>query len=282
MHEWIVTKEDTGLSLVAYIRKQLQSENLSSRQIKRAIESNACSINQCCERFASRKVQSGDSIQFKFQTHTQKQSKNTPTYDAKRIIFHDTSILVYNKPAKIDVYSLESSIQTHHPSCRLVHRLDKDTSGVLLLAKDEKTLKQLTQQFAQRKAKKEYLAVVDGIVKKQKGKVMNKLGKRGSYQGQTLWGEDKNGKEAITYWEKVKEGSDWTLLRCYPQTGRTHQIRVHLSQLAYPILGDMQYGRQQALRGLERHLLHAASLEINGMRFEAPSDWEDFHHKGLS
>nr|MBA3817181.1 RNA pseudouridine synthase [Parachlamydiaceae bacterium] len=118
--------------------------------------------------------------------------------------------------------------------------------------------------FKQRKVKKTYLAIVDGLPKSSQGIIDNFLGKISIYEGQTLYGEvskAKGGLSARTVWKKEKTGVAASFIICYPETGRTHQLRVHLSGLGHPILGDYQYGRSfKCSFRPQRMLLHAYEI----------------------
>lgn len=146
-----------------------------------------------------------------------------------------------------------------------MHRLDRDTTGVLLFAKTAEALEAMVSLFRKHHVQKTYYALVAGVPKDKKGVVDNFLGKKHLYQGQTIWGAvslDK-GLRAVTEWEIEKSGKHAALLRCSPKTGRTHQLRVHLSEMGHPILGDFQYCRTfTSPYQPARCLLHAASLSF--------------------
>lgn len=230
MKPWIVTKEKEGMRLPNYISSCLP-DPLSLKLIKRSIEENGCRINGRLERFASYCVKEKDQIEFV-------QSSN-PNIE---ILYEDTFLALVNKPPFI-VSDADRGIL----GWRLAHRLDKETSGVLLLAKNEKTEMALISLFKERKIKKEYLAVVDGHPRKSSGVVESPIG------GQT----------AKTSWVREKRGTSSTWVRCYPETGRTHQIRIHLAEQGMPILGDYKYGKQfVSPYPTKRILLHACSLKF--------------------
>lgn len=197
------------------------------------------------------------------------------------IIHEDRDIIVINKPAGIVVHPGQGHEQQsvvawaleHYPPIvdvgddparpGVVHRLDKDTSGVLLLAKNQPTYEHLKAQFQRRRAHKEYLALVFGTPGEPKGRVNRALlrSKRNPLR-RTI---DAAGKEAITEWRREETfGKDYALLRVFPLTGRTHQIRVHLHFLGFPIVGDVlyTYKRQRSPQGVHRQLLHAEKLTI--------------------
>lgn len=151
----------------------------------------------------------------------------------------------------------------------IVHRLDRATSGVMICAKTPEALSKLQKQFSQRKAKKQYAAVVQGHLA-QEHAVIDMPIERNPKKPQTFR-VGANGKVALTEYKVNQQSHHFSLLELMPQTGRTHQLRVHLTQLGHPILGDALYGGKPA----DRMFLHAHSLEITvpsseRMTFTAP------------
>ena len=133
----------------------------------------------------------------------------------------------------------------------IVHRLDKETSGVLIVAKNQKTFEFLKKQFQERKVKKAYIALVKGKIQKPKGKIDTPI-KRFTKT-----------REAETEYEVIKRFEGYTLLRVSPKTGRTHQIRIHLKSIGHPVVCDKLYTKKPHCPfGLKRHFLHASSLEL--------------------
>jgi RluA family pseudouridine synthase len=238
---WIAKKEDSGLTLVAFVQRYLPGV-YSARFIKRAIESNHAKINGRIERFGSASVMSGDTVSF-FISVAHQVSKN---FDSSHILFEDDFLFIYNKPAGIscDESGMIRFVHEYNPSLHLVHRLDKDTTGVLLFAKQKEILSLLIDQFKDFKIEKKYNAIVDGVIQQEQGVIENYLGKKRDYAGQTLWGslDSSQGLFACTRWERIKIGDHATFVNCYPKTGRTHQLRVHMAEMGHPIVGDFQYG----------------------------------------
>jgi 23S rRNA pseudouridine955/2504/2580 synthase len=186
------------------------------------------------------------------------------------VIFEDESVLVINKPAGIAVHEgrdilkrdtvigiLESRYRSQGIGPRLVHRLDKDTSGVLAVAKGEKARKELEACFEDDKIEKEYLCLVVGRVQEKEGKIVMPLPGR---EGKPV--------RALTRFRIEKRFSETTFLRVWIATGRMHQIRLHFASLGYPIVMDDQHGdfgfnkRFRKLYGLKRQFLHAARLTL--------------------
>ncbi len=194
-----------------------------------------------------------------------------------KTIFEDENVLVLDKPSGL--LSMAKGEYTAEPTLEdyglLVHRLDRDTSGVVILGKNEETQKMLRRQFQDRKAHKTYYAVVEGRPKLDEAMIDLPMSR--NIKHPTTFVVDANGKPAQTYYKVVKAGEKYSLLELRPTTGRTHQLRVHLKYLGTPILGDRVYGSAPADTDM-RLYLHAAKLEISipdtpenkRMTFEAP------------
>jgi 23S rRNA pseudouridine1911/1915/1917 synthase len=210
------------------------------------------------------------------------------------ILFEDESILVVDKPAGLVVHpaagnqsgTLVAAVLHHWQGPRpgldplrpgLVHRLDKDTSGVIVIAKDAGALADLAAQFKARSVAKQYLAFVWGRPANTAGVIDAPLGRHPVHRKRMAIRDD--GRPARTRYEVTAGGAGMSLLRVWPETGRTHQIRVHLVSLGTPIVGDAVYGgarRRPAPAGLLRQALHAARLTLRHpatgvtMTFESP------------
>jgi RluA family pseudouridine synthase len=260
--EWIVTSKDSSNKLITFLTQRLEGK-YSARFLKRLIERNGCQINGRTERFASALIGKGDHICLHIEqvSHT-----SSSQLESQRILYEDEALLIYNKPAGIN--SDEKGVLTllkSHASLQLVHRLDRDTTGVLILVKQQVCFENLVNQFKQFQVEKNYVAIVDGIVTDPKGKIENYLGKKHLYAGQTIWGavSPSRGMYACTEWQRLRKGTDASLLSCIPKTGRTHQIRVHMAEMGHPILGDFQYGKQfQCPYRPLRYLLHAKEIRF--------------------
>lgn len=210
------------------------------------------------------------------------------------ILTEDAWLLVLNKPAGVVVHPGAGTGEDtlvhgllHH--CQdlagiggverpgIVHRLDKETSGCLVVAKTDAAHRELTRQFAGREIEKVYLAVVRGRPRRDAGTVVARIGRHPVHRQKMSVIEERRGeargREAETAWQVLSEGPGFSLLACRPLTGRTHQIRVHLKHLGHPILGDPVYGERGPWT---RHWLHAWRLGFThpGMgefqRWEAP------------
>lgn len=164
----------------------------------------------------------------------------------------------------------------------LVHRLDKDTSGLLLIAKNEKAFEALTKQFADRIVEKRYEALVDGTPEVPRGRIDAPVTRH--YAKREKMAVHPEGKTAETKYEVRETIGDYALLDVWPSTGRTHQIRVHLAALGHPVVGDTTYGIKQRPIGLDRQFLHAAQISFThpstGKRIKVsdplPADLDQF------
>jgi len=249
MSEWTVGKGESGESLLSFLAAK--HPQFSKRRLKAALERNGCSVNGQIERFATHTLAAGDRVVFTPPQELPSPPKKLP------ILFEDPYFVIYDKPSGVASEKLSPRF--------LVHRLDKGTSGAILFAKSKKAKEAAEGLFRRRAVKKSYFALVDGAMREREGVVENYLACKRRYAGQSLWGAVEKGRGAYakTAWKKVKEGRGATFVRCRPFTGRTHQIRVHLSGLGHPILGDGQYGRRfRSPLHAPRLMLHAAELEF--------------------
>lgn len=199
-----------------------------------------------------------------------------------KILHEDPELIVLDKPPGVPVHegvrrepTLVDAILMRYPGIRdvgenpqrpgVVHRLDKDTSGVLLVARTPEMYEHLKREFQRRHVRKEYLALVHGIVSEAHGSVKLPItrSKRNPLRRTIAAGKD--GKDAETSFRVLERFREHTLLAVYPKTGRMHQIRVHLSHLGFPVAGDPLYGRKSRYRtppGLTRQFLHAHAITI--------------------
>jgi RluA family pseudouridine synthase len=255
--QWRVARKDAGMRLLQFLKKNCPKAP-SVKALKRAIENKLCTVNKRIETFSSYVLKENDLITLNAEALAEpKQTKPL----ALPILYEDEELLIINKPAGL--ICDQRQVCAYFPQFKalaLVHRLDKETSGVLILAKHSRAKDQMIALFKERAVRKIYVAVVDGIVEQEEGTVDNYLGRKHHYQGQTIYGavSKKDGQHAVTHWKCLKRGKRASLLVCEPYTGRTHQLRVHLSGLGHPILGDTQYSKRfQCTFIPQRNLLHA-------------------------
>jgi len=217
--------------------------------------------------------------------------------DVVNIIYEDSDVLAVNKPAGIVVHpdyrhktaTLIQKILKIRPEIAgvgedklrpgVVHRLDKDTSGVLIIAKNQKSYNLLKKQFQQRSVKKVYIALVMGRMKNARGVIDLAIGRsRKNFMKRISIGV-KNGniRNAVTEYKVLKKFPDYTLVEIFPKTGRTHQIRSHFKAIGHPVVCDKLYGGRKSICpfGLSRHFLHASSIELSlpsGARIKLEAD----------
>lgn len=216
------------------------------------------------------------------------------------IVYEDSDIAVINKQAGLVVHpahghysgTLVNAILYHIKDLSgingeirpgIVHRLDKDTSGLIVIAKNDKVHTALTEMFQEKKIKKTYLAILKGKLNKTEGKVVTQIGRdKNDRKKMTVIDDITKGKNAITNYKVVSQNNLFTLVKVNIETGRTHQIRVHMRHLGYPILGDSVYGRKD---NEKRQMLHAYKLEflhpVTGHQMEFTGEIPEDFQKAL-
>jgi 23S rRNA pseudouridine1911/1915/1917 synthase len=261
------------------------SQNLSRNHFRKLIKDGFVTVNDNLVRKTKFKVNIGDKIKYREFKYVKDLSDIVPQRIKINIIYEDENIIVVNKPEGLVVHPAAGNqrntllngiifklkfehILNERPG--VVHRLDKKTSGVIIFAKNEYTLNFLINQFKSREVEKKYLVLVKGIVNPNASnisKVDNKNFyikgniKRSKYNRKLFTLSD-TGKEAITYFKIIKYiNKEFTLLEAYPKTGRTHQIRVSLSSINHPVVGDDAYSRNSI--SYPHMFLHSYSLKIN-------------------
>jgi 23S rRNA pseudouridine1911/1915/1917 synthase len=216
------------------------------------------------------------------------------------IVFENEDVIVVNKPAGMVVHpaaghdtgTLVHAVLGYKPDIEgiggeerpgVVHRLDKDTSGLILLAKNDKAHHWLQDQFRLHKVEKTYLALVDGKPPTPAGRVEASIGRDPSHRKKMAIVSESKGRQAVSEYKTLESFPQHTLLEFHPLTGRTHQIRLHCAMLGCPIVGDEIYGRKKSSLPIGRHFLHAQKLKIvlpgekQARVFEAPLPEELVH-----
>ena len=195
------------------------------------------------------------------------------------ILFENEDLLVINKPAGMVVHpsaghdsgTLVHAVLAHVPGIDgiggeqrpgVVHRLDKDTSGIILMAKNDIAYQKLQKQFTDRTVNKTYIALVDGKPPTPSGRIEAPIGRDPSHRKKMAVVTGDKGRPAISMYHTLKEFLRHTLLEVHPITGRTHQIRLHLAFIGCPVVGDRIYGRKKSSIDMNRHFLHASRIEI--------------------
>jgi 23S rRNA pseudouridine1911/1915/1917 synthase len=265
--------------------------NFSRSQAKKLIEAGNVLLNQNPTK-PSAHLKAGDKVSGTFPQLEPLSLKPEPI--PVTILYEDSSIMVINKSPGMVVHpaygnpsgTLVNALLYH---CKdlggingvlrpgIVHRLDKDTSGVIVVAKDDEAYRQLTKQFKNRTVEKVYWAIVYGKFHQEQGVIDSPIGRHPT-ERKRMSTRTKRGRTAITRWKVMDRLDGFTLLEIFPQTGRTHQIRVHLSSAGHPLLGDPLYGRKgrpgtirdpllkECVRKMNRQALHAYRLGFNHPR----------------
>lgn len=275
MQEFIVKAEEAGKRIDAYLSSK--NEDISRVAIQRLIEEEKILVNGKKTK-ASYKVQENDKIT---QEEEKPQEINLKAQDIPiEIIYEDDDIIVVNKPKGLVVHPANGNpdgtlVNAIMAICKdslsgiggeirpgIVHRLDKDTSGILVVAKNDKAHINMSEQIKNHTVQKTYIALVRGIVKENEATINMPIGR--SAKDRKKMAVTKNGKEAITHFKVIKRypNENCTLLEVKIETGRTHQIRVHLSQIGYPVIGDTTYSSGKNKWGVQGQCLHAKSLEF--------------------
>lgn len=296
------SEQDAGQRLDSFLCRLI--DRFSRSQFKKLIQENQVLVNNRPSK-PSYELKTGDNILVRLPV-AKRDEDLVPEEMPLNILFEDEEILVINKAPGIVVHpgaghehgTLVHGLLAHCPRLAMqgapkrpgiVHRLDRDTSGAMVVAKSERAYLNLIRQFKEHKVKKDYLALVYGAVNSQQGEIKLPLGRHPTERKKVAVVQNK-GREAITRWQLKKQWNDAVaLLLVTIETGRTHQIRVHFSHMNHPIVGDQTYGGgkkrarslkrkelQDLLLSVDRQMLHAWRLALDhpnsGTRlsFEAP------------
>jgi 23S rRNA pseudouridine1911/1915/1917 synthase len=292
--ELTVPSEEAGTRLDTYLARAVP--DLSRSRAERLIEEGHVLVDGRPARPATR-VQAGSRVIVELPPP--EPLALVPEPIPLRIVYEDPEILVIEKPAGLVVHpapghptgtlvhallghaeSLAESDDPTRPG--IVHRLDKDTSGLMVVAKTERARLWLVDQFAQRRVHKRYLALLAGAVTPDEGVIDAPIGRHPVHrQRMAIVPEARGGRPARTAYRVLERFPGYTLVEAFPETGRTHQIRVHFASQGWPVVGDPVYGGRRATRaaealGLARQFLHAADL-----RFTLPDGREYSFHSEL-
>ncbi len=264
LHKFIVDKGQNALRIDRFLFEKI--ENVSRTKIQDAAEQGYLLVNEVAVK-SNYKVKPGDIIQV-MTDYKPVKLELLPENIPIEIIFEDDDILVINKKPGMVVHpafgnetgTLVNALMFHlkdlplfHSGeirAGLVHRLDKNTSGIIIIGKTEYALSHLSKQFSDKTTVKIYNALVWGVPKEKEGTISGHVGR--SLQDRKImrvYPNGEYGKEAVTHYKVLKDIGYVSLLECRLETGRTHQIRVHLKYLGHPVFGDNEYGGNEILRG---------------------------------
>ncbi len=288
----VVDSSEAGKRLDIFLSKRT---GISRSQIKKLIENREVFVNNK-NVTQSYKIKEGDAIDVN--VSAKKDTENLiPEPIPIEILYKDDYLIVVNKPPSMVVYpaaghdrgTLMNALAYHCDRLAtagaplrpgVVHRLDKDTSGVMVVALEDKAYYDLSEQFKNRKINRKYVALIYGHPEKDEGEIVSLIGRSVSDR-KKMSTRVKKGKEAITRWKILEKFNNTTLVEIRPRTGRTHQIRVHFASIGHPVLGDKVYGKKIELKRknkiiFPRQMLHASLLgfihPVTGNYMEFSSD----------
>ena len=288
-------EEDTRLDL--YLSNQL--DQLSRSFIQKLIEQEKIKINGNREKLKKYKVKENDIIEIEIPLPEKLdiQQENIPV----PIIYEDEDVIVVDKPRGMVVHpapgnytgTLVNALLYHCKTLSsingiirpgIVHRIDKDTSGLLMVAKNDKAHRSLAEQLKAHSIHRVYAALVHGNIKEEKGTIHAPIG-RHPVDRLKMAVTDRNSKDAITHFEVMQRFGNYTLIEAKLETGRTHQIRVHMAYIQHPLVGDPVYGLKKEKYNLQGQALHAKELGFvhpsTGTYMEFKSSLPDYFDKLL-
>jgi len=257
--------------------KYIEIEDFSRSRIQKLIDEGMVKVNGAVAKGRD-KLKEGDVIEIDIPQVVPLDA--APEDIALDIVFEDEQMLVINKPQGMVVHpgagnhsgTLVNAL-LHH--CRghlsgiggverpgIVHRIDKETSGLLLVAKTDLAHKSLSEQIKAKTAAREYICITEGNMTVMKGRIDAPIGRHGTIRTKMAV-TAKNSKGAVTHFEVIEQLKDASLVKCKLETGRTHQIRVHLAYIGHPILGDNVYGAKSNPYNLTGQALHAEKIAFN-------------------
>ena len=285
-----------NVRLDAYIAKM--KSDISRTMIQKLIEEGNILVNGKSKKI-SYKVQIGDEIELNIPEakEIELKAENIPV----EVVYEDNDIIVVNKPKGMVVHPANGNldgtlVNAIMAMCKdslsgiggeirpgIVHRLDKDTSGLLIVAKNDKAHINMSEQIKNREVKKIYIALVRGVVSENEATINMPIGR--STKDRKKMAVRKDGKEAVTHFKVLKRYKKYTLLEVKIDTGRTHQIRVHMAEIGHPVVGDMVYSNGKNEFGVEGQMLHAKSLDfrhpITGKQMHLEAELPEYFEKVL-
>src|SRR5574344_763923 len=295
--EKLIVTDCQNIRLDAYIADKTQMSRVA---VQRLIDEGKILVNTIKQK-PSYKVKINDEILI--EQPELKETKLIAQDIPIEVVYEDSDIIVVNKPKGLVVHPANGNpdgtlVNAIMAICKdslsgiggelrpgIVHRLDKDTSGLLIIAKNDKAHINMSNQIKNREVKKIYIALVRGQVPEEEATINMPIGR--STKDRKKMAVTKTGKEAVTHFKVLKRYNKYTLLEVKIDTGRTHQIRVHLSEIGYPVIGDAVYSNGKNEVGIEGQMLHAKSLDfkhpISGKKMhleaELPKYFEEILNK---
>ncbi len=281
--EFIVSENDAKLRLDHFLAKRLPQYSRS--RLQQLIRNGFVRLNGASTR-PRQIVRAGDKIDVR--ESPVEQIETRPQRIPLDILFEDDDLIVINKPAGLIVHpgagqrehTLVNALLSHCTTLSgiggkerpgIVHRLDKETSGCLVVAKNDLAHRELSRQFADRTVEKIYLALVAGKLRKPAGVMEERIGRHPVHR-QRMSVTTKRGRTAKTEYRVVRSNEEASLIECRLHSGRTHQVRVHLHHLGHPVLGDKVYGARR-VKNFPRQMLHAWKLAF---RHPQTGEWKQF------
>ena len=304
-HRFEASKGQSALRVDKFLMNMI--ENTTRNKIQQAAENGSILVNDVAVK-SNYKVKAGDVVRLVL-AHPTYEQLLTPENIPLDIVYEDDQLLVINKPAGMVVHpghgnysgTLVNALAYHFENLPmnsserpgLVHRIDKDTSGLLVVAKTDFAMAYLTKQFAEKTSEREYVALVWGSIEEDEGTVEGNIGRHDTNRMRMAVHEsDEKGKPAVTHYKVLERFGYVTLVSCQLETGRTHQIRVHMKHIGHTLFNDERYGGDSILKGttftkykqfvdncfkvLPRQALHAKTLGFEHpitkefLRFDTP------------
>jgi len=304
-HRFEASKGQSALRVDKFLMNMI--ENTTRNKIQQAAENGSILVNDVAVK-SNYKVKAGDVVRLVL-AHPTYEQLLTPENISLDIVYEDDQLLVINKPAGMVVHpghgnysgTLVNALAYHFKNLPmnsserpgLVHRIDKDTTGLLVVAKTEHAMAYLTKQFAEKTSEREYVALVWGNIEEDEGTVEGNIGRHDTNRMRMAVHEsDEKGKPAVTHYKVLERFGYVTLVSCQLETGRTHQIRVHMKHIGHTLFNDERYGGDSILKGttftkykqfvdncfkvLPRQALHAKTLGFEHpitkefLRFDTP------------
>ena len=271
--EFIISEELIDIRLDKVI--PMLDEDITRVMSQKLLSDGKILVNNKQEK-PSYKVKISDKIEIEYEKP--KEAKLKPEDIPLNVIYEDNDIIIINKEKGMVVHpgngnpdgTLANAIMAR---CKdslsgiggeirpgIVHRIDKDTSGVIVVAKNDKAHLNISNQIKEHKTTKTYLALVRGSIKENEATINMPIGR--STRDRKKMAVDKKGKEAVTHFKVLKRYEDYTYIEVVIETGRTHQIRVHMSEIGYPIVGDTTYSNGKNKFGVEGQMLHAYKIKF--------------------